>query len=138
MAKSRPKTPVVTAEPKRIVKKFLCICQGGNVRSAGLAFILKYHGGQDAIAASTFSNSPETLTMLCDWADYIILMAQDVLATMPPGVLAKRRYALVDVGPDRYGSPFHPELQGMLMPVVQQWAANDWDLNAKPQTKATT
>ena len=45
--------------------KVFCLCAGGVSRSVGLAFVLKYHYGHDAIAGSYEKNSPETIDMLC-------------------------------------------------------------------------
>jgi hypothetical protein len=51
--------------------KVLCVCNGGNVRSTALAEYLKGHHGHDAIAIGTFWSSPDTLRLLCEWADLI-------------------------------------------------------------------
>jgi hypothetical protein len=115
-----------------MTKKFLCICQGGTVRSSALAWLLKYNGGQDALAASAEKNSAATLRLLWKWADYVVFMSPEILQYMPPAVLKGKRYAIVDVGADRYGSPFHPELMGQLAPVVAEWQRRDWDINAEP------
>lgn len=107
--------------------KFLCICEGGNVRSVSLAFLLK-SAGQDALAASARFTSPATLAMLWDWAEHVIVMSPEIVAMIPAAVLQGRRLAVVDVGPDRFGSAFHPELIGMLQPVVEDWLVRGWEL----------
>ena len=114
--------------------KFLCVCEGGNVRSVALASILKMHGQQDAIAASARWNSVDTLTMLWQWADHVIVMAAEIFALLPPELSRQTKVSLVDVGPDVYGAAFHPALQGMLVPIVQSWQARQWDLHA-PETE---
>lgn len=108
--------------------KFLTICLGGNVRSAGLAFILKDTYGQDAVPVGAIRNAPDTIAMLGEWADYIVVMAQEVVPHLPPAILRSPKLCMVDVGPDVYGSPFHPQLQGALAPIVKDWAARGWNL----------
>jgi hypothetical protein len=120
-----------------MAKKFLCICQGGNVRSAALKNILNYAFGQDAIAASGEKNSPELLHLLHEWADYTIVMSQEVMERwIPQTIKDSPKTCLVDVGPDMYGSPFHETLNSMLYPVVQAWKQRGWDLGA-PTTNST-
>jgi hypothetical protein len=109
-------------------KKFLCICQGGMVRSAALAWQLKLHG-QDVLCASASLNAPSTLLLLWDWADYVVVMTPDALKELPKDVEGKPLW-MVDVGEDRYGSPFHYALQQRIYPVVRQWAESGFDLEA--------
>lgn len=113
---------------KQRKRRFLCICQGGNVRSVALAFLLKYMGEQDAIAASAEKNTEDTLTMLWDWADYVIVLAENVLPFLPKAVTTGRKFVMVDVGPDRWGTALHPELLGLLKPVVVRWQQQGWQL----------
>jgi len=55
--------------------KILCVCQKGNSRSVACAYLLKKKYGVDAIACEFKTQSIDTINMLCDWADKIILMA---------------------------------------------------------------
>lgn len=89
--------------------KFLCVCDGGNVRSVALAFELKHTHKQDAIAAGRWCASPDTLEMLCQWADVIVIMQPCMEESISPEYKAKLR--CVDVGPDRYGVYIHPDLR---------------------------
>lgn len=107
--------------------KFLCVCQGGTVRSAALAWLLKYHHGHDAIAASAERNSPDTLAMLVDWADRVVLMSKEIERWFPSDLLASPKVGMMDVGADVYGTPFHPQLQAMLSHACERWAARGWD-----------
>jgi predicted protein tyrosine phosphatase len=100
-------------------KRFLCVCEGGNVRSVGLAYVLKNGYGQDAVACGWRFNSRETLTLLCEWADYVVVMEQKFASKIDARFQAKLR--VVDVGPDRFGSPFAPELQEFLQAVAASW-----------------
>lgn len=89
------------------MKKFLCVCEGGNVRSVSMAFALKEQG-QDALAIGWRFISPGTLNMLCKWADYIIVMQPMFTIHIPPEFQVKVR--TYDVGEDNYGNPFHDQL----------------------------
>ncbi len=115
-----------TRHPRRRLK-WMCVCQGGNVRSGALKNILNYNFGQDALSVSAEKNSAETLAMLYDWADRVVWLTPDVKQWWPSR-LSLSKVALVDVGPDRFGSPLHPELCGMLLPVASAWKARDWNL----------
>lgn len=106
--------------------KFLTVCQGGNVRSVGLAFVLKYKHNQDAIAASWEKNSPETKEMLYNWADYIVVMQSKFKEHIPEQFHDKLR--VVDVGEDRFGYAFHPDLQAFCTKVVDDWKTRDYKI----------
>jgi hypothetical protein len=98
--------------------KFLTICQGGNVRSVGMGFMLKYSFGQDAIAASWDRNSEATLRMLGSWADRILLMENWLASPIPQLAWLdepefRGKVEVANVGPDRFGYAFHPELQNI-------------------------
>lgn len=109
------------------MKKFLCICEAGCVRSVAMAGALKMTGDQDAVAASWRWNSKETLAQLADWADYIILMQKwDPNSFLPERAHSKVR--VVDVGPDNFGSAFHRDLFPRLVKQVQDWADKDFVL----------
>jgi len=108
-------------------KNFLCLCEGGNVRSVSLAWILKDHFHQNALAASWRWNLPETLDALYTWADYIIVMQGIFIEKIPLFYHSKVRVA--DVGPDRFGNPFHQDLVQILMPLVEKWSQNEFEIN---------
>lgn len=92
-------------------KKFLCICDGGNVRSRALAFRLKWDHHQEAIAIGRFNTSPATMDMLCNWADYIVLMQPHMSESVPEKYHSK--IVVIDVGPDVWGIELHPQLNQM-------------------------
>jgi hypothetical protein len=101
--------------------KFLCVCDGGNVRSHALAFILKHEFRQEAIAVGRLYFSKESMVLLCEWADRIVVMQPHMEASIDPKFKDKLR--CVDVGVDRYGIWVHPEL----LPQVKTGA--EWLLN---------
>jgi hypothetical protein len=88
--------------------KYLVVCDGGNVRSVAVAFILKYHYNQEAIAAGRLHLSPATMHMLAEWADRIILMQPQMQSSIP--TMFADKITVTDVGEDRWGVYVHPEL----------------------------
>ena len=96
--------------------KVLCLCQGGNVRSVALAYLLKYGADTDALACSWQKNTPETIQMLCEWADAIALLESSFKVHVPTRYHDK--IAIFDVGPDRWGNPLHPDLIALLTEMV--------------------
>lgn len=108
------------------MKKFLTMCEGGNVRSVALAYTLKHPFGQNALACGWRWNPMETRIMLFEWADYIILMQPQFRDHVPEAYHHKCR--CVDVGVDNYGTPMHPDLRRGLHEVVQQWHDMNWEI----------
>ena len=107
--------------------KILCVCEGGNVRSVGMAFALKHIYGQDALACGWRFNSLETFKMLCDWADRIVVMQEVFVAKVPSDVL-RSKVRVVDVGPDCFGNPLHPDLQACVQHAAEAWMKKGWNL----------
>lgn len=88
--------------------RYLCVCDGGNVRSHALAFHLKWHKKREAIAVGRIHVSKETMHMLSDWADRIVLMQPHMAESIPKEFHSK--IVVVDVGEDHWGVSIHPEL----------------------------
>lgn len=88
--------------------KFLCICDGGNVRSHGMAVALKELHRHEAIAIGRWRVSPQTMDMLAMWADKIIIMEPHMMESVPPNF--RDKVSCVDVGPDTFGLHVHPDL----------------------------
>ena len=105
--------------------KFLTVCMGGNVRSAAMAWELK-DAGQDAIPIGVGYNSEATINMLCEWADYIVIMHSPLSKYIEPRFGGKFR--IVDVGQDTYGTSVHPELRKFLRKTVEQWKLKDFKI----------
>jgi predicted protein tyrosine phosphatase len=98
--------------------KYLCVCDGGNVRSQAMAYVLHDLKGHEAIPVGRIRVSEKTMEMMCKWADTIIIMQPH----MEVSIKEKYRHKLlcVDVGEDRFGIYVHPEL----LQIVN--AAADW------------
>lgn len=85
----------------------LTMCQRGDHRSVLVASILRNERKQrDVISCGAYTFSQETLVMLYDWADKIIVTTREVLESVHPEYQDK--VILVDLGPDPYGPNFHP------------------------------
>jgi predicted protein tyrosine phosphatase len=84
------------------------MCQGGNVRSVAIGYVLKYQYGIDAIACSWEANTQETRDMLCNWADSVIVMEASFAQYIPQKYHSKLQ--VMDVGPDMWGNSLHPQL----------------------------
>jgi predicted protein tyrosine phosphatase len=88
--------------------KVVCMCQGGNSRSVGCAYLLKYYYGMDALACGWEKNTPETLDMLFSWAEGIIVMQEEFTKYVPEKY--KEKLYVADVGPDIWCNSLHPDL----------------------------
>lgn len=116
--------------------RFLCVCEGGIVRSGAMAYQLKRRG-HDAIPFSWRWNKPETLALLVRWADRVIVMQEvfvpllrDMLVSSDPEspdagekILSglEEKACVVDVGEDGYHNPLHGPLNEALSSVVDSW-----------------
>lgn len=98
--------------------KYLCVCDGGNVRSHALAYVLHDLRGHEAIAVGRLRVKKATLEMLCIWADIVVLLQDCMKESIPEKHMRKVR--VCDVGQDRWGIYINPELLGL---VTQ---AADW------------
>lgn len=88
--------------------RFLTVCDGGNVRSVALGFVLKWERGQESLAVGRIHVSEETMRMLCEWADTIVLAEPHMQESVPDEFSSK--VVCWDIGPDRWGIYVHPEL----------------------------
>jgi len=82
--------------------KILTMCRGGNSRSVGMAFLLKYKYNIDSLACGWEKNNPDTLEMLFNWADHILVMEDDFKKFIPEKF--KNKLIVTDVGFDRWFS----------------------------------
>lgn len=88
--------------------KYLCVCDGGNVRSHALAYILHDLLGHEAIAVGRIRISSITMDLMCIWADTIVIMQPHMQESIDEKYHNKLK--CVDVGTDRYGIWIHPDL----------------------------
>lgn len=92
--------------------KILCVCQEGNCRSVGTRYCLRKRGYLNVIAIGWNQTSIETLKMLCDWADKILVAKEYHGDKLPTG------HSKIDknfiVGEDKWGNPMHHELHSII------------------------
>src|ERR1039458_813788 len=100
--------------------KVLTICGYGNVRSVCLARQLKDWYDQEALASGLVANSPETLLMLFDWADIILVTDTSlVIQNYVPNDVAPEKFHDFNVGKDVWGEPGHPELVKIMTEKIE-------------------
>jgi predicted protein tyrosine phosphatase len=103
--------------------KVVTVCQGAHVRSVALKYLLTYKYGHEVLACGWESNTAETRNMLFEWADIIVIMQKEFEKYVPEQYHNKgdeRKLYSYDVGEDRYGNPFHPELQEGLIQMIEK------------------
>ena len=91
--------------------KIVTVCRAGQCRSVGAKIALA-NRGHDVLAVGWEKNSKETLDMLCEWADKVIVMKDEFVKYIPEKF--KDKTILLNVGRDRWNNPFHPELQHLI------------------------
>jgi len=86
--------------------KVLAVCGEGLNRSVCVRMLLQYVG-HEVIPVGLNRHTDETLQMLYDWADRVIVLDRGLAARVPQDKLL-----VWDVGPDRYSTAraFDPDL----------------------------
>lgn len=97
--------------------KILVLCNHGNVRSVGLAYLIKTIYKHEAIAAGVEDLSADTLLYLAKWADKIITLTPEAMKTME-GYTDK--LGNLYVGEDIWHNPFAQELQHKLLKHLKE------------------
>jgi hypothetical protein len=98
--------------------KVLCLCQKGNSRSVALAFLLKKEYHLDTLSAGLVTSSSETLDMLFQWCDVMILTSRRYLHLIPDKYRDKLK--VWHVGTDRFFRGFEPELLDMFHTFLRE------------------
>ena len=113
--------------------KFLTVCRGGIVRSVAMRRELVL-SGQDAVAVGHDFNSPETIAMLMEWADWVILMQPTMFWMLPKEARQRHKHKIrvCNVGEDIWGDSFHPDLREQTEAAVDEWKRLKWVLPADP------
>lgn len=114
--------------------RILTVCQGGNVRSVTLRFLLNYKYGFDALACGWEPNTDDTRRMLYEWADVIIVCEASFAELLPLDVRGKVN--VFEIGPDVWGMSLHPELVEICDNLIQQWVAAHSAAAAKRASEA--
>ena len=86
----------------------LCVCEHGNNRSVTMAHILKYVENFETLTAGVAYHSYQTLEMLYQWADVIVVPEDKLLHLIP--LSYKHKIKFYNIGEDKYPRPFNQEL----------------------------
>ena len=92
--------------------KILCVCELGNKRSVFTRYLLAFK--YDALSVGIKNNKPETIRMLAEWADRILLAEPEMRKAIP--MKCQKKIDLdFTIGADVYP----PSITGMLKLVLQ-------------------
>ena len=109
--------------------KILTVCNGGNCRSVTLASMIKQEG-VEAISIGVRTSTKETVKLLADWADKIIVVADGhVMKRFPNGYAYKLIY--MDIGEDKWEQPMHPELVKLIKKALKKTSLKDIKIRTK-------
>lgn len=95
-------------------ERVLCVCDQGVSRSVNIAHLLKFLG-YDALPVGVDTSSPETLKMLEDWADLIILTDARQMSAFSD----KANVRVWSIA-DQYPRPFNPELNSIVRTLIAE------------------
>jgi predicted protein tyrosine phosphatase len=103
--------------------RVLCCCSGGQVRSVAARKVLCDDFGLKAVLACGLEkNDPDTLRMLFNWADVVIVVGENHLFRLvPEEFLAKAVH--LSIGGDRWGNCFDPNLNRLLKALLKSLVA---------------
>ena len=102
------------------------------VRSSGIADVLRNDMGIDAIALSSINNKPETMEMLCEWADLVIPVEPRYEHKVPAEYKHKwenckmwdekfnHKRKVLNLGADIWGNARHPELRAQIVNRIKE------------------
>ena len=103
--------------------KIVTMCRQGLCRSVALADVLKLHFEPvDVIPIGHFGNTKETIMMLSDWADFIIVMEEHYRRYVDDE--NKHKTLICDVGPDTYGGSKNRKL----IDIVWNWTRQNLEI----------
>jgi hypothetical protein len=99
--------------------KIVTVCENGNNRSVQFMHLLRYkYKGSDVIPVGTHTFTKETLAMLYNWADHIIVTDRILESLIPEEF--KSKVKVWNVGIDRFPRPFNPELNALAKVIIEQ------------------
>lgn len=112
--------------------KVLTVCIGGMVRSAGISDVLRNDMGIDSVALSSINNTPETMEMMCEWADVVVPVEPRYEHQVPNEYKAKwenckmwdekfnHKRKVLNLGADVWGNARHPELREIIKSRINE------------------
>ena len=96
-------------------KKILCVCRGGHVRSVATKYCLNRRGYKEVIAVGGEYVSFDTMCILCDWADIILLAKPNHKKFIPVFTEFIDKVNLsFSIGEDTYGTPVNWKLEELI------------------------
>ena len=105
--------------------KILVACHAGICRSNAMARELKRYG-DDVIVAGLGYNAPETIHMLTEWADKIVVLQSELVDLVPAD--SREKVVVGDVGPDVWQDPSNLDLVARVKVIVDSWKKKGgWD-----------
>lgn len=93
--------------------KILTVCNKGNCRSVGTRYCLYRRGYNNVIAIGCRVALPETLRMLCNWADMILLAEPWYIDSLPKGIYKKINKKFT-IGEDIWSNPLNYRLHDII------------------------
>lgn len=92
------------------------MCERGLNRSTTAQWLLQKEPDTEVVSAGLLTLSAETLKMLFEWADRIVLLDGRYAREIP-----RDKLVLWDVGPDRYEHHFNSELVFLVRAFRKAW-----------------
>lgn len=89
-------------------KKYLCICDAAVTRSYALATSLKIDFGREAISVGRYYISPDTMKMLCEWADIIVTAQEHMIESIEADY--RHKVVCANMGEDVWGHKLAQDL----------------------------
>jgi len=99
--------------------KILCLCPGGSCRSVAMVYELRDRFNHDALHASMKKASLETISMLYEWADIVIVSN---LFDLGVSRESQKTYSL-ELGKDVWRDPMNRELRALIRKKIMAHAS---------------
>lgn len=97
---------------------YLCVCQYGHSRS--VAMVRELHSRGLPAVACGWATAGTGLHWLSQWADVIFVMQAEFSQYVPEPY--RHKVVAMDVGPDRWVNPYHPELAALVKRLYGEFA----------------
>jgi len=104
------------------IRKILCVCAEGMVRSVAMAIELRMLGF-DALPMSYYKHSEETIRMLCGWADVIFVAEGYMIDKLP--IEYRKKCIDVGIGPDIWKNPCDADLVDKVLVLIANILLNE-------------
>ena len=99
--------------------KILTVCAHGFVRSNATRQRLTRRGFENVIAIGVNNTTQETLKMLCEWAD-LILIAEPMMIYQLPEFGYNKVDPNFTIGPDHWHDPFNEDLKAIVIEQIDK------------------